>query len=67
MTDVPYRMAEPIDWQHVAVMVYRADGHCNLLTTPERDALLAADREEPPADPSMPARDATALLRERFQ
>lgn len=30
------------DWRHVAIQVYREDGRCNGLTSPERDALLAA-------------------------
>lgn len=46
-----------VDWRSVAARVFKADGHCNLLTTPERDALLVAVAEVP-IDPTMPLRDA---------
>ncbi len=35
-------MTEEIDWKSVAVRLFRADGACYLLSTPERDALEAA-------------------------
>lgn len=49
-----------VDWQHVAVQLFRADGHCRLLTTPERDALLVAVAAAPAPDPLMPIGDAMA-------
>lgn len=48
------------DWQRIAVRVFQDDGRCGLLTTPERDALLAAVEAAPPADPLMPLTDALA-------
>lgn len=59
---VPDLRPEPteVDWQWVAVCLFRADGHCNLLTTPQRDALLAAVAAAPAPDPLMPVEDAMA-------
>lgn len=51
---------EQIDWKHIAVQLYRADGYCHLLTTPERDALLAAFDAAPGLDLTMPFTDALA-------
>lgn len=36
-------MSNEIDWKSVAVRLFRTDGACYMLSTPERDALEAAD------------------------
>lgn len=36
-----------IDWESVAVRLFRADGQCYLLNDHERDALLIADQDTP--------------------
>lgn len=40
-------MSDGIDWRRVAVQLFRSDGMCWRLTTPERDALERADAELP--------------------
>ncbi len=53
-------MTTTIDWESVAVRVFRADGQCYLLSDFERDALLIADQDTPrgPGDQSARAQNA---------
>lgn len=57
MIAMPEPMPTPdIDWKHVAVQLFRSDGQCYRLNTPERDALEAADSEAPNDDETLFAR-----------
>lgn len=51
-----------IDWESVAVRLFRADGQCYLLNDHERDALLIADQDTPTGPGDRAARRQNAFL-----